>query len=328
LIEWLQSWILSFLPWGIEVILWAQSWSTPFVDRLFHFAAFLGDEEFFLLLLPLVYWGFSKKMGRWLAYGVLLSTYLNSFVKHIIMIPRPDDPRIQVMRPVDPPNPSFPSGHAQTGVALWGFLAGRPGPTLARALPIVVTLVVGLSRIYLGVHTPLDVVGGWILGVAYLCLFLWLMPRVERWLGRQRLLAKLALAILLPLAGLFLHGADLRGLYPAPDATTIAGTLLGITVGFLLEPRWIGFREEGSCWQRLARLGLGLTVVALFWQGPKLLLPEAVAHGAAMTLRFMRYALSGLAAILLAPWLFVKLRLAESSRVQRRDRGVALSAGC
>jgi len=313
-IEWLRSWIVSFVPWGLEVIVWAQSWSTPALDRFFNLAAFLGDEEFFFLLLPLIYWCFSKRIGRWLAYGVLVCTYVNSFIKHIFMIPRPNDPRIVVMRPVDPPNPSFPSGHAQSGVAVWGFLAHRVRRVSAWAVAILIILVVGLSRIYLGAHPPQAVLGGWIVGVVYLCLFLWLMPRLERWLGSQRLTVKSALAVVLPVAGLFLHGADLRGLYPAPDAATVTGVLLGMSVGFLLEPRWIDFRVEGPWWQRVLRVALGLIVVGVFRQGPKLLLPEDVAHAAAIAVRFLRYALTGLAAILLVPWLFVRLRLASSSR--------------
>jgi hypothetical protein len=70
---------------------------------------------------------------------------------------------------------------------------------------------------------------------------------------------------------------------------------------------------DGPWWQRLLRVLLGLIVVGAFWQGPKLFLPEGMAHGVAMLLRFLRYAFSGLAAILLAPWLFVRLRLAPSS---------------
>jgi len=170
--------------------------------------------------------------------------------------------------------------------------------------------VVGISRVYLGVHYPSSVIGGWLLGAIYLWLFLLLVPRVERWLAGQPLSLKLALAIVLPVAGLLLHRADLRGLYPAPDAATVTGMLLGMSVGFLLEPRWIGFRVDGPWWQRLLRVVMGLIVVAVFWQGPKLFLPESMPHSLAIAARFVRYAASGLAAILLVPWLAVRTRLA------------------
>ena len=312
MIEWLQSLLLSLVPWGEDLIVGVQSWSTPFLDGLFAVFSFLGDEEFFLLLLPLVYWCFSKKTGRWLAYALLLSTYLNSLIKHIFLIPRPSDPRVRVLRPVDPPNPSFPSGHAQSGVAVWGFLASRARQAIVWVLIVPLVFLIGFARIYVGVHDPVAVIGGWIVGVIFLALFLWLMPRAEQSLGRQPLALKLALAIILPIAGLFLHRADIRGLYPAPDAATVMGTILGMSVGFLFEPRCIRFRVDGPWWQRLLRLVAGLLITLIFWQGPKLLLPEEMAHGLAMALRFLRYAGTGLAAILLAPWLFVKLRLAQT----------------
>ena len=89
------------------------------------------------------------------------------------------------------------------------------------------------------------------------------------------------------------------------------GTILGMSVGFLFEPRYIRFRVDGPWWKRLLRLVLGLIVVLFFWQGPKLVIPTDIAHGLAIALRFLRYVCTGLAAILLAPWIFVKLRLAQ-----------------
>lgn len=304
------EWLLSLVPWGTEAIVWVQSWSNPFFDRLFNFASFLGDEEFFLMLLPLVYWCLSKASGRWLAYALLLSGYLNSLIKHIFLIPRPADPRIRILRPAD--TPSFPSGHAQNAVSVWGLLASRIRKAAVWAPIILLMLLIAFSRIYVGVHYPQDVIGGLILGAIFLCVFLWLMPLAERWLGRQSLALKLALALVLPIAGLFLHGTDLRGLYPAPDAATTMGTILGMSVGFLFEPRCIRFRVDGPWWKRLLRFIVGLIVVLIFWQGLKLVIPTDIAHGLAVALRFLRYICTGLAAILLAPWLFVRLRLAQS----------------
>jgi membrane-associated phospholipid phosphatase len=315
-IEVVRSWLLSLEPWGTEVILWAQSWSTPFLDRLFGFITFLGEQELALGLLLLTHWCFNKRTGRRLAYAMSLSVYSNSFIKHTFMTLRPSDARIRVMRPVYPPSPNFPSGHAQNGLVTWGFVASRVRRVLVWALTALLVLLIGFSRIYLGVHDPAAVVGGWILGIILLGLFLWAVPYVERWLGQRTLWCKLVLAVVLPVAGLLLHRPDVRGLYPAPDAAAITGILLGISLGFLLEPRRIAFRVEGYWWQKLLRLVVGLTAVAIFWQGPTLLLPDDLVHSVAMAMRFVQHALIGFAATFLAPWLFVRLRLAERGPVQ------------
>jgi len=311
MVEAVRVWLLNWEPWSTAVILWVQSWSTPALDRLFHFAAFLGDEEFFFLVFPAMYWLWDKRLGRRLAYAMVLSLYTNSLVKHILMIPRPSDPRILVKRPVDPPNPGFPSGHAQNAITMWGFLACEARKKVIWLFAGVLVLLISLSRIYLGVHSPVDVIAGIVAGVIYLSLFLWLLPLAERWFQTISLSLKLILAVVLPLAGLFIHSADLQGLYPSPDAASITGALLGMSVGFILEPRVTGFQVKGAWWQLALRLLLGLTVVGLIWQGPKLLIPDDLTHSLDMALRFVRYAASGLAAILLAPWLFVKLKLAR-----------------
>lgn len=312
MIEAIREWLLSCLPWGTEVIVWAQSFSCPPLDALFAAGCFMGGEEFFIVVLPVLFWSVSKRAGRLLAYALLLSVYVNSLIKHVFLTPRPFDPRVQVMRPVDPPNPNFPSGHAQNGTVVFGFLASRLRRTWAWIVAVLLSLFVGLSRIYVGVHDPCAVVGGLLLGALFLALSLWLLPRAETWLGGQPLYLKLALAILLPIVGMVMHQADVRGLYPAPDAATAMGALLGMSVGFLLEPRWVGFSVKGTWWQRLLRSLVGFLVVAVFWLGLRTITPQWLSHAVQMTLRFVRYALSGLAAILLAPWLFVRLRLAES----------------
>jgi hypothetical protein len=78
-----------------------------------------------------------------------------------------------------------------------------------------------------------------------------------------------------------------------------------------MERTWVRFRVEGSWWRRAGRYPVGLFLVAGFYLGPKLLLPESLGHGLDVLLRFVRYATLGWAVAFLAPWLFVKLRLAD-----------------
>lgn len=314
MIEVVRSWLLSLEPWGAETIVWAQSWSTPFLDRFFSVLAFLAEQELAFGLLLLLYWCVNKDAGRRLAFAMSLSVYMNSLIKHMFMTPRPSDPRVRVIRPVDPPSPNFPSGHAQNGLVIWGFLANRARRLLVVGLTALLLLLIGFSRVYLGVHDPAAVVGGWIIGAILLALFLWAAPRVERWLHQWPFWLKLVLSVAVPVAALLLHRSDVQGRYPAPDAATITGLLLGFSLGFLLEPRYVGFRVEGGRRQRLLRLVAGLAVVAICWQGPTLLIPDDLTNDLAMTTRFLQHALIGFSAVFLAPWLFVKLGLADPAK--------------
>jgi hypothetical protein len=78
-----------------------------------------------------------------------------------------------------------------------------------------------------------------------------------------------------------------------------------------LEAQTIGFSVRGSIWQRLARFVVGFVVVLIFYLGLSALLPRTD------IMRFVRYAIVGIAMIWLAPWMIVRLGLASSERESR-----------
>ena len=305
----MEQWLQSLTPWGTDVILWAQSLSSGGWDGLFTFLTFLGYEEFYLILLPFVYWCLDKGIGASLGYVSLLSVWVNSVLKYLFAIPRPADARMEVPRPET--SPSFPSGHAQNAVVNWGYLAFRFRNWIFTAVVILLILGIGLSRIVLGVHYPQDVLAGWLIGLALLVIFVWLEPKVAAWIGRQAPQVQYALALGIPLLLIFIHPADVQGRYPAEGAVSPLSALAGLGVGLLMERRWVRFEARGVWWKRLLRFLTGLVVIAILYVGPKLVLPQEMAYPPEVMLRFLRYGLLGWAVAFLCPWLFVRLRLAQ-----------------
>jgi membrane-associated phospholipid phosphatase len=303
------EWLESLVPWGTEVIVWGQSQSPGWLDAVFKFFTSLGYEEFYLLLLPFVFWCLHKRIGASLGYISLTSAWLNNLFKYIFAIPRPADPRLQV--PLPETSPSFPSGHAQNAIVNWGYLAYRYRRWAFTVVAVVIILGISLSRIVLGVHFPQDVIGGWLIGLVLLVVFAWAEPRVSRWLSGQSSTIQAALAITVPLLLILVHPADVEGRYPAEAAVTPMSALLGLGIGLIMEQDRVRFRVEGVWWRRGLRFLAGLIVVALLYVGPRLILPEGMAYGLETLLRFLRYALLGWAVAFLCPWLFVRLRLAE-----------------
>ncbi len=304
------EWLESLVPWGIEVIIWVQSFSNPFLDAVFTVFTFLGYEQFYSLLLTFVYWCVHRRIGVALAYLSLLSAWFNDVVKYLFRIPRPGafDARIRVL--TEETSPSFPSGHAQGAMVNWGYLAYRFRKPVFTAVAIVLILGIGLSRIVLGVHFPQDVIGGWLIGLGLLLVYIWAEPPVEGWIARQGRPVQLLLAIGVPVLLIFLHPADSDGLYPAKGAITPMSGLVGFGVGLVMERTWVRFTVEGEWWRRALRFVVGLLVVAIFYLGLPMILPEGMAYGPEAALRFLRYALAGWAGTFLCPWLFVRLRLA------------------
>lgn len=309
----MEDLLLSLVPWGVEVIVWVQSYSNPFWDAFFKAVTFLGNEEFYLLLLPFVYWCIHKRIGISLGYLSLLSAWINSLVKHLFKIPRPGtfDSRIRVL--VEATGPSFLSGHAQGAMVNLGYLAYRFRKPVLWVLVGLAIFGVGLSRIVIGVHFPQDVIGGWLLGLVVLVLYIWAEPPVSRWIAAQKTAVQVVLAVGAPVLLIFLHPSSMEGLYPAESSITPMSAMVGFGLGVIMERKWVGFRVDGAWWRRGVRFLAGLLLVAIFYLGPKLILPEGMAYGLEAAVRFVRYALVGWAATFLAPWFFVKVRLAEGS---------------
>ena len=307
----MEPWLESLVPWGADVMVWVQAHSTPWLDTLFAILTFLGNEEFYLLLLPLVYWCIHKRTGASLGYLSLSSAWINSVVKNLFKIPRPGalDSRINVL--TQETSPSFPSGHAQGTLVNWGYLAYRLRNPIFWVVAVLVVLGVGLSRMVLGVHFPQDILGGWLIGLVVLVLYIWLEPPVARWLSGQQTAVQVVLAVGVPVVLIFLHPADMKGLYPAEGSITPLSALAGFGVGIIMERRWVRFRADGAWWKRVVRFLVGMAITGIFYLGPHVLLPEGMAYGLEAGIRFARYALVGWAVAFLCPWLFVLAGLAE-----------------
>jgi membrane-associated phospholipid phosphatase len=244
------------------VVLWLQQFS-PALDLPFQAFTFLGEEEFIIFLLPLLYWCFERRVGLRLAALTLLSIYVNALAKTLANQPRPFEYDSRIKQLVAVTSRGFPSGHTQSAVVIWGYLAVQLRRRWAWILAGVLMILIPLSRLYLGVHFPTDLLGGYVIGALLLWLYLWLEPQVESWLGKQSLLWQLALAVAAPLLLFLLPMANDQ------DALTAAATMLGMGVGVALERRYVGFEAAGLWRQRVARLILGLAVVLALRYGLK-----------------------------------------------------------
>lgn len=305
------GWLESLVPWGTEFIVSVQSFSNDWLEAIFKFFTSLGYEEFYLFLLPFVYWCLDKRTGIGLGYLSLLSVWVNDVVKYLFCIPRPSDPRIKT--PLPETSPSFPSGHSQSAVTNWGYLALRVRNWAFTVLAILLILGISFSRIVLGVHYPQDVLGGWAIGLILLLLYAWLAPPIGRWVARQGSALQLLLAFAIPTLLIFLHPADTDGLYPAEGSITPMSALAGFGVGLVMERARVRFQAGGIWWRRGLRFLLGLAIVGLLYAGPGLILPDDMPYGLDAVLRFVRYGLLGWTVAFFCPWLFVRLGLAEGA---------------
>jgi len=291
----------SLFDWGIDVVLWLQQFS-PALDLPFKILTFLGNEEFYLLVMPLIYWCVDRRKGVNLFILLLLSAYLNAVAKVLVNQPRPFDydPRVKALVHAD--GGGLPSGHTQNAVAIWGYWALRSQKQIWWWTAAFLLVAIPLSRMYLGVHFPTDLFGGYILGALLLFLFLKLAPEIETRLMRKGLAWQLAVALGLPLLLMFLS--------PAVDAAVLTSiaTLMGVATGFVLERHWVRFGSPGPWQKKILRYLLGIVVLTGLWLG--LRVAFAGLEPAAL-FRVIRYLVVGLWGGLGAPWVFVRLKLAQ-----------------
>jgi len=289
--------------WGIDLIILIQQVHSPVLDSVFRAVTFLGEEQFYLFLFPVILWCIDYSFGAVLVIFFMLSNSTNIMLKELFQHPRPFDlnPDLKLSQA---DGYGLPSGHAQMSVTAWGAIAIRVRKIWFTIVAIVLILLIGFSRVYLGVHFPTDVLIGWIIGLILLAIYVIARSPLERWISGLNLWLQLLLAVAVPLILLLFNQTN--------DAITSAGTLFGISVGLVFARRYVSFGVRGPWWHLVLRFLIGFIVVLALYLGlKKVFPPDGTSLGAVF--RFLRYALIGSWIVLGAPWLFRLMRLAPAA---------------
>jgi membrane-associated phospholipid phosphatase len=215
---------------GNVVFHWIATWANPTCDVIFRAATNLGDVSFYYLAVAPLFWAVDRRRACVLFLLILASGYINTTVKLLAHTTRPDPQLVRVLDThfYQTGSPSFPSGHAQNAVVFWAYIAWwarRPWVWAASAL---CAALIAFSRLYLGVHFPIDVVGGLVLGVASLLL---VTPLLERWSEAEfRLGIPAAIALVSGAIAIALVTGDLT-------MALISGSLVGFLAGGVWLPQ-------------------------------------------------------------------------------------------
>lgn len=167
------AWIIAFQALGDWLV-------TPM-----RFFSFLGTEEFYILIMPILYWCLDASLGIRVGTIMLLSSGLNFIFKLPFTSPRPYWVSAEVKALWAEYSFGLPSGHAQQAIAVWGSIAAYLRRGWAWAIALFLMLLIGLSRAYLGAHFLQDVFAGWLIGGLLLWLFLRFWDPIARWAGKQ-----------------------------------------------------------------------------------------------------------------------------------------------
>ncbi len=300
---------IDALLWGPGPIILVQELFGPDWNQVFNLIALLGDVQVVVFIGAVLLW----MIGTRAAYSLVGTVLLAGTVNHILMrafgVPRPYAPEITAHLAIG--IPSFPSGHTVTATVTWGMLS--MWGLIPRSLAGAIVAGVMVSRLYLGVHYLADLLGGLVLGLIVLALYVPLSAPVLCWFSRRssRFFAILGVTAVVSAITAFPFFSDLL------SGWQTLGALAGAGIAIPLQHRYVRY-SPGSAplRQQVARLLLGLAGLV------GLLLPGLLIGDSMPVLGAVSYALAVIWALLIAPSVFMRLGLAPRTERPRglRDR--------
>lgn len=241
----------------------------PLLDLVMQFITEFGSETVFLITALILYWCIDKRKGYYLMAVGFIGTIANQFLKITCRVLRPwdrwDISYVESARG-GATGYSFPSGHSQTAVGTFGVIAMETKRGWLRIISIALMVLVPLSRMYLGVHTPADVLVG---SLSALALVFLLRPVIY---SERKWAFPLLLGFMIVCGAAFVAYMELTE-FPADvqignlehaqkNAYTLLGSMLGFLAGYILDVKLLHFPVKAVWWAQILKvvLGLGLTV--------------------------------------------------------------------
>ncbi|MFW9808352.1 MAG: phosphatase PAP2 family protein [Candidatus Thorarchaeota archaeon] len=275
----------------------------PGLGDLFLLISQIGGELLFIGLLLVGFWVYNKKQAILATYVLVTSVLSNYWLKYMIASDRP--PASNWIPGAEAPNYSTPSAHAQNSATLYGWITAKTKTWWMALIATILTILIGISRIYIGVHFLGDVLLGWGIGIVTVIVFVYLESPLREYLSRYKteyLLVVLAiLGFLMTLVGSMLPPP------PNDNFGSYGGMTIGLALGLILEMRFVNFSvepHEGQNWRLVLRTIIGLILVVGLILGLSPLLPSEE-----IWLRMTRYLIATVVGIFVWPFIFKKVNL-------------------
>ena len=296
----------------MDFLYFLEGLRTPWLDSIVSVLTELGGETVFLIAALVTLWCVDKRRGYYLLSVCFLGTLVNQFLKITCRIPRPwvRDPDFSIVESAraEATGYSFPSGHSTNSVGTFGVIATESRRLWIRLTAVALCVLIPLTRLYLGVHTPADVLVGSAIPLFFLVA---VRPLIYSEDGKH--LPKLLLGMLVLAAAfvgymeLFPFPADVDGENLAEavkNSYTLLGALLGMICVYYAD-RKLDFPTDAVWYVQLIKVVVGLLIALAVKEGLKAPL-DAIFQGH-MIARAIRYFVLVLAAGIVWPLAFPRL---------------------
>lgn len=274
---------------------WLEGLRMPVLNELMLAITVLGEETAFLALALIFFWCVDKKRGYLLMSVGFLGIMANQFLKLWFRVPRPWvlDQNFTILEQAREAATgySFPSGHTTTAFATFGSIAVSTRKRWVAVTSVMLAVLVGFSRMYIGVHTPADVLVG-----ALTSLVLVAVLRNAVLSDSEKGMKVILAAMLAAAIGLLLfveryafpENVDAHNLESGvKNAYTMIGSLAGVAIVYLLDVEYLDFNTDAVWWAQILKAALGLCLVLLVKEGLREPLDAMFAgHMAARAIRY------------------------------------------
>jgi len=281
----------------ISVLRFFESIRSGFLDGLFSFFTFFGEETFIVLAIMTLYFSVNKKLGEFMAFTVFTSATVNGILKDSVKRLRPFEKGVvsqadgsDYINTELHESYSFPSGHSQVSASFFSGVFIFTKNKLLKAVSVAAVIAVMASRIYLGVHYLSDVAVGAAIGVVSSLMWYYVFKKIPH----LRCRIFLAFSVLSLISLIFIK---------SPDTYKALGAGLGAAIGILLENKYVRFEIPDKFTHKLLRVAAGAAIIV----GLRLLLKVIFPEGLIFT--FFRFMLLMFIMTFIYPAAFKKLGL-------------------
>lgn len=279
----------------MQFLYWLEGIRMPVLNEFMLGITLLGEETAFLALALIFFWCVDKKRGYLIMSVGFLGTMANQFMKLWFRVPRPWvlDPDFTILEAAREAAAgySFPSGHTTSAVATFGAISVSSRKRWEQIGALVLAVLVGISRMYIGVHTPADVLVGALTSAVLLAMLYRTVLRGNGMGMKAVIVAMIAMAFaLLAFVELYPFPADvdLHNLQSGEkNAYTMIGCMIGVAIVYLVDVKYLDFSTKAVWWAQILKAVLGLAVVLLVKEGLRSPLEALfVGHMAARAVRY------------------------------------------
>ena len=279
----------------MEVLYFFEKLRVPVLNELMLLITRFGEETAFLVAALVVFWCIDKKKGYFILSVGFVGTITSQFLKLLCQVPRPwikdNDFTILEQAREAASGYSFPSGHSQSAVGTFGGIAAVTKEKWVRIAAIVVAVLVPISRMYVGVHTPQDV----LVGSAISVILIFALKPVVFSQNKKAMPSLLGVMTLLAVAYTcfveFYHfpaDIDTHNLASGiKNAYTLLGALTGFLIAYIVDEKWLHFSTKAIWWAQMLKVVGGLLLVLAVKSGLKTPLNILFGENIGRSVRYM-----------------------------------------